>query len=146
MRIRQFEKADWAEWLRMASALFPEHEPAELEADMEALQGRSDAAVFVAERPDGMVCGFVEVGTRPYADGCRTSPVGYVEAWYVDADVRRQGYGRALLRAAEDWARAAGCREIASDAYLHNTVSQRAHEAAGYAEVGRIVQYRKPLG
>ena len=38
------------------------------------------------------------------AHGCQSSPVGYIEAWYVDPDVRRQGYGHALLAAAEGWA------------------------------------------
>ena len=35
------------------------------------------------------------------ADGCTTHPVGYVEGWYVDPDVRRKGVGKALVAAAE---------------------------------------------
>jgi aminoglycoside 6'-N-acetyltransferase I len=85
------------------------------------------------------------VGTRPYADGCDTSPVGYLEAWCVEPSVRRKGYGRALLQAAEAWAREAGCREMASDAEWENSRSQQAHLHCGYAEVGRIVQFRKAL-
>lgn len=54
------------------------------------------------------------------------APVGYVEAWYVDPDVRRTGYGRALLAAAEAWALRRGCREMASDAQLGNAVSHAA--------------------
>lgn len=106
---------------------------------------RRDAEVFVAERSDGTIAGFVEVGARPYADGCDTSPVGYIEAWYVDPDVRRSGYGLALLAAAEEWARGRGYLEMASDARLDNAVSHSAHQRAGYAEVDRIVQFRKPL-
>jgi aminoglycoside 6'-N-acetyltransferase I len=68
-----------------------------------------------------------------------------VEAWYVDADVRRLGYGRALLAAAEGWARARGYREMASDTQLDNEVSRRAHLRSGYAEVDRIIQFRKLL-
>jgi aminoglycoside 6'-N-acetyltransferase I len=85
------------------------------------------------------------VGSRAYADGCTTSPVGYIEAWYVDADVRREGWGRALLREAELWAVAQGFTEMASDALLDNAVSQRAHERCGYEEVERVVLYRKAL-
>ena len=106
----------------------------------------ADLEVFVAERADGSLAGFVEAGTRPYADGCDTSPVGYVEAWYVDPDVRRQGLGRSLLVAAESWARARGYREMASDARLDNVVSHGAHRSAGYEEVDRVVQFRKLLG
>lgn len=108
-------------------------------------EARADAVVFVAVRPDGSVCGFVEAGSRPYADGCETSPVGYVEGWYVDPDVRREGYGRALLEAAEDWARAAGYQEMASDALIDNEMSRMAHLASGYEEVGRVIQFRKSL-
>ena len=130
----------------MSVALFPD-EPAEgLAASMREFRARSDAEVFIAERADGSVAGFVEAGSRPYADGCETSPVGYVEAWFVDPDVRRSGYGRALLAAAEDWARLRGYREMASDALLDNDVSHAAHLRAGYEEVDRVVQYRKSLG
>ena len=145
MPVRPFREADWSEWLRMSQALFPGHGPEEHDRDMRQLLQRDDAAVFVAERPDGSVCGYVEAGTRPYADGCNTSPVGYIEAWYVEPDMRREGYGRALLEAAEEWARGRGYREMASDALLDNAVSHEAHKRSGYAEVDRVVQFRKSL-
>jgi aminoglycoside 6'-N-acetyltransferase I len=129
----------------MARALLPEEAPEDYEAEIRALAERDDAAVLVAERPDGSVCGYVEVGSRAYADGCATTPVGYIEAWYVDPDVRRTGYGRALLTAAESWARSRGYSEMASDALIDNTVSYEAHIRSGYSEVERIVQFRKPL-
>jgi aminoglycoside 6'-N-acetyltransferase I len=129
----------------MAQALFPGEPPEAYEAELRRLQFSEDAAVFVAERPDGSVCGYVEVGSRSYADGCETSPVGYIEAWYVDPNARRSGYGRALLAAAESWARSRGYSEIASDALIDNAVSHAAHVRSGYSEVERIVQFRKGL-
>lgn len=129
----------------MAVALFPEIPVDNLATGMMEFREAPHTDVFLAERDDGSVAGFVEAGSRPYADGCDTSPVGYVEAWYVDPDVRRSGYGRALLKAAEDWARAQGYREMASDALLENLVSHAAHQRAGYEEVGRVVQFRKVL-
>ena len=129
----------------MSEALLPDEPPEEYEPEMRSLLRRDDAAVFVAERPDGSVCGYVEVGSRAYADGCRTSPVGYIEAWYVDPDVRRSGYGRALLEAADAWARGRGYSEMASDALLDNTVSHEAHIRSGFSEVERVVQFRKSL-
>jgi aminoglycoside 6'-N-acetyltransferase I len=146
MRVREFQDSDWDEWRRMDHALFPDNEFVDdLEADMRAFLARPDAAVFVAERSDSSVCGYVEVGSRAYADGCRSSPVGYIEAWYVDPDVRRSGYGRALLAAAESWAQEHGYSEMASDARLGNTVSINAHENSGYQVIDRIVQFRKSL-
>jgi aminoglycoside 6'-N-acetyltransferase I len=145
MQIRAYRDADWPDWLRLSLALFPEYSAKELEPGMREHRARPDAEVFVAEREDGSVAGFVDVGARRYADGCDTSPVGYIEAWYVDADTRRKGYGRALLAAAEEWARGRGYREMASDAQLGNEVSYEAHRRAGYAEVDRVVQFRKGL-
>lgn len=145
MHVRPYRDADWSEWLRMSRALFPQEDEAGHVAGMRDTRARDDAEVFVVDRGDGRLAGFVEAGTRPYADGCETSPVGYVEAWFVDPDVRREGWGRALLGAAEDWGRSRGYTEMASDALLDNVVSHKAHAAAGYAEMERIVVFRKRL-
>lgn len=148
MNVRPYRDTDWSEWLRLGRALFPEHAAGEAESlttGMRDWRARTDAEVFVLDREDGALAGFVEVGARPYADGCDTSPVGYIEAWFVDPDVRRRGHGRALLAAAESWARERGYREMASDALLDNTVSHAAHRRAGYEEVDRVVQFRKSL-
>ena len=145
MKVRRYRESDWSEWLRMAHTLFPGTTDEDHTGDMRSLLKRTDAAVFIAERPDGSVCGYVEAGSRSVADGCSTSPVGYIEAWYVDPDVRREGYGRALLAAAEEWAVAQGYREMASDALLANDVSHAAHKRSGYEEVDRVITYRKML-
>ena len=145
VQIRAYRDSDWPDWVRLSLALFPEYTADVLEPAMREHRARPDAEVFVAEREDGSVAGFVDVGARRYADGCDTSPVGYIEAWYVDPDVRRKGYGRALLEAAEEWARGRGYREMASDAQLNNEISYEAHRRAGYAEVDRVVQFRKGL-
>ena len=145
MVIRRFQEPDLADWGRMRCVLWPDISPNDVDHEMRAWLFRHDAVVFMACRDDGSPCGFIEAASRPYADGCHTSPVAYVEGWYVDADMRRQGVGRALVAAAEAWARAAGYCEIASDALLDNPVSHRAHERMGYEEVGRVVQFRKSL-
>lgn len=152
MDIRSVQPSDAAEWLRMRMALWPDAAPEKESGEIVhflAAPAPSTLptlhAVFVCPRPDAGLCGFVEVSIRPYADGCETSDVGYLEGWYVDPDSRGQGVGRALVLAAEAWARAQGCREMASDAELANTASQTAHRRLGYAETGRVVQYCKPL-
>lgn len=141
MNVRRYEAADRREYQRMREALWPDCS----DAENDSWFAREDAATFVAVRPDASLCGFVEVGARSIADGCLTSPVGYIEGWYVDSDVRTRGIGRALLAAAEDWARARGYSEMASDANLDNDVSHTAHGRCGYEEVGRVVQFRKAL-
>ena len=107
---------------------------------------RADAAVFVIDRGNGSgLAGFSEAGTRSVADGCTSSPVGYVEAWYVDPDARKVGHGRGLLQAGEDWARSRGYSEMASDALIDNVISHESHRRSGYVEVDRVVTFRKPL-
>jgi aminoglycoside 6'-N-acetyltransferase I len=101
--------------------------------------------VFLAERPEGGLCGFLEAAIHPWAVGCEQRPVGYIEGWYVDADVRQQGVGRALVEAAEAWARSNGCRQMASDAQIENLISQQAHTALAYEETYRLVFFKKEL-
>ena len=103
------------------------------------------AAVFVCERPNGDLAGFLELSVRNYAEGC-AGDVPYVESWYVDPDVRGLGIGKRLIEAAETWAHAAGYEELASDATLDNVASHRAHGAVGFKEVERTVHFRKKVG
>jgi aminoglycoside 6'-N-acetyltransferase I len=71
--------------------------------------------------------------------------VGYLEAWFVDERFRGKGVAGALTQAAEDWARGKGCTEMASDTWLDNAVSIRAHEKMGYQEAERLVHFIKQL-
>ena len=113
---------------------------------MKAWLARTDTVVLVAPLNEGAgLAGFAEVGARSVADGCETSPVAYLEGWFVDADMRRQGVGAALIHAAEAWAREKGFREFASDAELENIQSQQAHVALGFREVERAVLYLRTL-
>lgn len=141
MKVRRYQAADRREYQRMREALWPDCS----DADNDVWFARPDATTFVAQHDDGTFCGFVEVGSRPYAEGCESSPVGYIEGWWVDADMRHKGVGRALLRAAEDWSRSMGYTEMGSDALIDNTASHAAHERCGYQEVERLVTFRKSL-
>ena len=101
-------------------------------------------AVLVAVE-GGRVVGFAEISRRNYAEGCETSPVGFLEGWYVVPAWRRRGVGRAVVQEAEAWARSLGCTEFASDALAENSVSAAAHLALGFEEVEVIRCFRKPL-
>ncbi len=145
MNIRRAEPADWDEWLRMRRLLWSDTFTEEHEAEMREILADPDAPVFLAIRPDGRPGGFLEGGIRKYADGCETGPVGYIEGWYVDADLRRQGVGGALARAMEAWARERGLTEMASDTWIGNETSIAAHKRLGYAEAERLVHFVKRL-
>src|SRR5258708_1495359 len=144
--VRRAALHDLEEWMRMRALLWPECPIEDHRVETERmLEDGLEEIAFVADKSNGGLAGFVEARLRPYADGCATSPVGYVEGWYVDADMRQRGIGAQLIAAAEAWAIFRGCREMASDAELHNDVSQAAHARLGYDEVERVVRYRKRL-
>jgi aminoglycoside 6'-N-acetyltransferase I len=102
--------------------------------------------ILVSHEENGRVTGFLEVGLRSHADGCDPmQPVGFVEGWFVHEAFRNRGIGRELMRSAENWARAQGCVEMASDSWINNERSLRAHEALGFEVVDRCVHFRKLL-
>lgn len=134
----------------LRAALWPEADAAELRAEVEAfflgeVPPTLIAAVFLAESGQGTLVGMLELSLRPYADGCESSPAPFIEGWYVAPRSRRQGVGAALVKVAEDWALAQSYTEMASDALLENTISERAHKALGFDEVERAIRFRKEL-
>lgn len=105
----------------------------------------NDEHVLVWERESGDLGGFVSFSLRPWAEGCDSSPVPYVEGWWVAPDLREQGVGRALISAVEDWCRANGHSELGSDVELDNTISLHAHGALGFEPTLRLQFFRKRL-
>jgi aminoglycoside 6'-N-acetyltransferase I len=126
-------------------------ESRDAEADeMRRWFARPDTATFVAVDSDDRsspqrLLGYIDVGARSIVDSCETSPVAFIEAWYVVPARQNQGIGSALMRAAEEWARANGYREMGSDAELDNTHSHHMHERLGFIETGRVVNFKKHL-
>ena len=55
-----------------------------------------------------------------YVEGCKSSPVGYLEGIVVDAQFRKHGIARALCAECEQWAKDKGCKEFASDCEITN--------------------------
>jgi aminoglycoside 6'-N-acetyltransferase I len=119
------------------------------ELDLLLSSGRSGilpAQILVSQAADGTLTGFLHVGLRSHADGCDPAhPVGFVEGWFVYPSLRNQSIGKALMHAAEDWARREGCLEMASDTWIDEEISQKAHEALGFEIVDRCVHFRKRL-
>ena len=101
---------------------------------------------FMALNGEGEPVGFVEASLRfDHVNGCDTSPVAFIEGVYVRPDWRRGRIARALCEAVESWGAGAGCREMASDALITNTVSHAFHAAVGFEETERVVFFHKAL-
>jgi aminoglycoside 6'-N-acetyltransferase I len=144
--VRRFDPTDEMEWRRLRHALWPYTTDVDHARDLrEYAESPHTHVILVAARPGGGLAGCAEVRLRSHADECFTSPVAFLEGWYVDVDVRRRGVGRSLVAAAEAWARERGCREFGSDAHVENTGSRAAHRALGFEESTPVVNFRKVL-
>jgi aminoglycoside 6'-N-acetyltransferase I len=143
--IRRASSEDKPEWLRMRQGLWPEAPADYLSLDLDKLLNDENSAVFLAADMHAKLVAFIEVGLHDYAEGCETSPVGYILAWYVDPHVRGQKLGRELIRVAEEWARQKGCTEMASDTWLENHAGIQAHLKMGYYEAARLVHFVKKI-
>jgi aminoglycoside 6'-N-acetyltransferase I len=143
--VRRGTLADVVGLARLRQALWPDGSEADHQRELERFfAGPQTAPVLVAEDPSGLL-GFAELSIRPYAEGCETDRVGFLEGWFVRPEARHRGIGRRLVAAGEEWARSAGCREFASDAEAENEESAAAHRALGFTEVGLIRCFRKDL-
>ncbi|MGH7426785.1 MAG: GNAT family N-acetyltransferase [Candidatus Methylomirabilaceae bacterium] len=154
--VRSARPDDAQVWLRLRHALWPDGSKVEHGAEIDqffAGTAREPAAVLLAEDETGRALGLAELSIRPCAEGCRTkgaegcrtNRVAYLEGWYVVPEARRRGVGRALVAAAEQWARANGCTEFASDTQPNNETSAAAHLALGFTDVGQVRRFRKEL-
>lgn len=132
-------------WLALRQAVYTGIDRAFHEQEMRQIFAARDKTCLIATNAAGTVCGFVELSLRNVVDACLTSPVGYVEGIYVAPTARGAGVARQLMSAAEDWCRAHGCREVATDAELDNLAAQQFHRSMGFSETYRIVEFRKDL-
>jgi len=147
VEVREAGAPDAEQWIHLRHGLWPAHTVEELSKDVHAFFNRGTplvAAVFLAWHKNEAI-GFLELSVRPYVPGAASLPAPFVEGWFVDAEWRRRGVGRMLLKAAEDWARGRGYRQLGSDADVENVLGAAAHKAAGFREVETIRCFIKDL-
>ena len=78
-------------------------------------------------------------------EGCKYSPVGFLEGIIVDEEYRLKDIAKNLCTKCEEWAKNKGCKEFASDCTLTNTDSIRFHLNIGFQEANRIIHFKKKL-
>jgi ribosomal protein S18 acetylase RimI-like enzyme len=104
--------------------------------------------------PEGIVTAGVHLVVGEDSDGARAgilwlgpNPDGVGPAWIYDIEVlearRGEGWGRALMAAAERLAREDGHTEIGLNVFGSNAVARGLYESLGYAAAS--IQMRKPL-
>lgn len=147
IHVRSATIDDGPAWLRMRESLWPDESGSHTGEIEQFFAGtlRTPLEVLIAIDDAGTALGFAELSIRNYAEDCETDRVAYLEGWYVEPAARRSGIGRALIAAAEEWARAQGCIEFGSDTLIDNALSAAAHRALGFEETAQIRCFRKAL-
>jgi aminoglycoside 6'-N-acetyltransferase I len=147
MKTSALTSADDNDWLRMRRALWPHATAREHKEEMASfLTDPERFGQFVGKSDQGEPLGFVEASIRTdYVNGTSHTPVAFLEGLYVNPDARRRGVARVLVQAVEAWAKAAGCRELASDALTRNRTGHAVHRSLGFRETERVVYFNKRL-
>jgi RimJ/RimL family protein N-acetyltransferase len=106
---------------------------------LRATRRSPNAAVFVAEAPDGLVAR-LSVARDPHPASAHVADLGLM----VAAEYRRRGIGKALLEQAVEWARAARVSKLELHVFPYNEPALALYRAFGFVEEGyRRRHYRR---
>jgi RimJ/RimL family protein N-acetyltransferase len=109
---------------------------------LRAIRRHPDAAVLVAEL-DGELVGRLSLARDPHPASRHVADLGLM----VSSRHRRRGIGRALLAAAETWARGAGVTKLELHVFPHNEPARALYGACGFEQEGfRVGHYRRANG
>ena len=152
-RIRAAEPGDAAALVALATAVGSEPEGwlladshwrsvADERRYIRALRRHPDGALIVADAA-GLVVGRLSIVRDAHPSSAHVADLGLM----VAASHRRRGIGRALLAAAEEWARGAGVSKLELHVFPHNAPAMALYEGFGYEREGyRRRHYRRPDG
>ncbi|MEI6285536.1 MAG: aminoglycoside 6'-N-acetyltransferase [Bacillota bacterium] len=138
------DKSNLNEWARLSFGMYGEHHTfAEMLASCQEFLINNKETGYLYEI-DGNYVGFINTSIRnDYVNGTDGSPVVYVEAVYVLDEYRGRGIAKSLIKVAEEFARANGCKQLASDCMTSNTASEKFHKDCGFEEVERVICFVK---
>lgn len=148
VEIREVTPDDAAVWAQFRLSLWPDATIEDLSGDVARFFAGGSPLIAAAllawagSRP----VGFVELSVRAYVPGADSLPAPFLEGWFVDPEWRRQGIGRRLVGAAEEWAKSRGYAQLGSDALMSDLEAAEAHEAVGFRPVEEIRSFIKDLG
>ena len=143
--IRKATVSDAEDIAKLAIQMWESHTVGELDEEFTYLLASEEAAVFLY-CVDDITVGFAQCQLRhDYVEGTDSSPVGYLEGVFVEAQYRKRGIGRALVDACENWAKEQGCTEFASDCELENTQSLAFHLRSVFREVNRVICFVRKI-
>ncbi len=104
---------------------------------------RGQSAVFLAGDEDGRAAGFVQL--YPSFTSVGAAPVQILNDLFVDPKARGKGVGRALVDAAEDFARQSGAVRLSLSTGVGNAEAQALYRAQGWIRDERFCTFEKQL-
>jgi aminoglycoside 6'-N-acetyltransferase I len=144
LQIQPVSAATRTDWIKLRHELWPDCPLARHELEIDQLL--AGTGIVALAWINGTAVGFAEVSIRAdHVEGTSTTPVHYLEGWYVRESHRGTGVGRALINFIEKWSLDHGFTELASDAELEDALSIKLHDRLGFREVGRTVHFVKPI-
>ena len=153
VEIRAAEPADAAALVALATAVGSEPQGwlladshwrsvADERRYVRALRRHPDGALIVADDA-GMIVGRLSLVRDPHPSSAHVADLGLM----VAASHRRRGIGRALLAAAEGWARGAAVSKLELHVFPHNAPAIALYESFGFVREGyRREHYRRGSG
>lgn len=116
--------------------------PEQIETRFRTVEARPDARAFVAVDPVGAVVGWVHVYGRYHLESDRTAEIGGL---VVAAECRGRGVGRALMGAAESWARERGFGQVRLGSNVLRAEAHRFYENLGYTVSKSHYRFQKSV-
>jgi GNAT superfamily N-acetyltransferase len=98
------------------------------------LAGDRNARAFVASEGERIV-GMTTIHLRHTLN--HAAPIAQITLLVVDETIRSRGAGRALVEAAEEWAKSRGAKRVAVTTALDRAGAHAFYERLGYSHTGR---------
>jgi GNAT superfamily N-acetyltransferase len=142
IRVRPATPADVSGLAELCGQLSYPSRPDEVEQRLRGIEHNLEHAVFVAQRANGNLAGWVHVFVMRTVEADPRAEIGGL---VVDESCRSRGVGRLLMEKAEQWTREHSCRAVG---LRSNVIRERAHafyERLGYKLIKTQKAFRKTL-
>ncbi|MGH7618574.1 MAG: GNAT family N-acetyltransferase [Gemmatimonadaceae bacterium] len=134
LQVRPAERDDSAAIARLCTQLGYPAQPSDIPARLAQLSDDPAVRALVAV-DDGSVVGLITTHARHTMN--HPAPLAQITLLVVDETCRGRGIGRALVAAAEDWARENGCKRIVVTTALRRAGAHAFYESVNYVHTGR---------
>jgi GNAT superfamily N-acetyltransferase len=116
--------------------------PAQITARLLAMGANPESSALVALDAGGTIQGWVHVYGRRHVESDVSAEIGGL---VVDPASRGQGIGRALMEAAESWARERGYGRVTLGSSTVRVETHQFYQRLGYAILKSQYRFQKPI-